>query len=100
MRPVMLSDVTAAARVLLGVAAAQREECCVAMLREAEHADRYTRRLGRLHPVWGNGTLLAAARTRRLQPEPSFDNLAYCACVEMVLRTLRHRRQGIAKGMI
>lgn len=92
MRPVLLSDVTAAARVLLGVAAARRIACCERMIREADHADRYVRRSGRLHPDWGNGTLLAAARTRPLQAEPGFDDLVYCECFEIVLHALRRRR--------
>jgi hypothetical protein len=90
MRTVLLSDVSAAARVLLGVPKFQRARLCARMLREADHADRYLRKQGKLHPKWGNGTLLAVARTRPLSSEPSFDDVDYCSCFELVLRGLRY----------
>ncbi|MFC3118291.1 hypothetical protein ACFOHS_08795 [Jhaorihella thermophila] len=36
----------------------------------------------------GNGSLMAAARSRRLADEPGFDDPDYCECFEMVLRAL------------
>ena len=92
MRMVLYSDVSAAARVLLGTPPAFREQVCTRMLREAEGADRFVRRLGRLHPKWGNGTLLATAQRRRLSVEPSFDDPDYCACFQQVLSALHAPR--------
>ena len=88
MRPVLVSDVTAAARALLSVREPRRNALCEDLLREAEYADRFTRRVGRPHPVFGNGTLLAAARARKLVCEPTLDDAAYRAAIATVLRAL------------
>lgn len=84
----LLHGVSAAARVLLNAAPADREPLCTRMINEAELADIYVGHTGRLHPLFGNGSLMTVARTRPLANEPSFDNLQYCQCFEMVLRCL------------
>lgn len=88
MRPVLHGDVSSAARVLLTVPQAQRERLCARMISEAELADRHVAATGRLHPVYGNGALMAAARSRSLADEPSFSDTEYCRCFETVLRHL------------
>lgn len=91
MRPVLHGDVSNAARALLNVPGVLRRELCEKMIREAEAADIFARREGRLHPLWGNGSLMSAARKRVLADEPGFDNPVYCRCFEMVLQGLiRH----------
>ncbi|WP_170432105.1 DUF7742 family protein [Ruegeria arenilitoris] len=88
MRPILHGDVSSAARVLLTVPQAQRERLCARMIAEAELADRHVAATGRLHPVYGNGALMAAARSRPLADEPSFSDTEYCRCFETVLRHL------------
>ncbi|MHA6262170.1 DUF7742 family protein [Arenibacterium sp. CAU 1754] len=92
MRPVLHGDVSSAARALLNVPPADRAALCHRLLREAEEADRYVARVGRLHPIWGNGSLMSAARKRVLANEPTFDDAEYCGCFEMVLQALVLRR--------
>lgn len=58
------------------------------MIAEAELADRHVRTTRQLHPLYGNGSLMAAARSRSLADEPGFDDLQYCQCFEMVLHNL------------
>lgn len=91
MRPVLHGDVSSAARVLLRAPEAQRRDLCERMIREAEAADDHVRRFGKLHPLFGNGSLMSAARKRVLATEPGFDDLSYCACFELVLRCLISR---------
>lgn len=91
MRPVLHGDVSNAARALLHVPRALRQDLCARMLCEAEAADIYAQRQGRLHPLWGNGSLMSAARKRVLADEPGFDDVDYCDCFEMVLRGLVNR---------
>ncbi len=88
MRPVLHGDVSAAARVLLNAPALGREVLCRRMIAEAEIADRHVHRTGRMHPLFGNGSLMSAARKRVLADEPGFDNRDYCLCFETVLRAL------------
>ncbi|WP_170564532.1 DUF7742 family protein [Ruegeria atlantica] len=90
MRPVLHGDVSAAARALLNVPSAEREHLCARMINEAELADTFVGQFGQLHPLFGNGSLMTAARTRPLADEPSFDDMQYCQCFEMVLRCLVH----------
>ena len=92
MRPVLHGDVSNAARALLAVPSALRPSFCARLIAEAEAADSYAGRTGRLHPFWGNGSLMSAARMRVLANEPTFDDPEYCACFEMVLRGLCDRR--------
>ena len=88
MRRVMHGDVVAAARVLLGLPEQRRRRLCRQMIDEAHAAHRFFRRFGQAHIVWGDGSLMAAAHKRMMQPEPSFSDSVYCACVEMVLHEL------------
>ncbi|MFT6673958.1 MAG: hypothetical protein ACJAVM_000129 [Sulfitobacter sp.] len=95
MRRVLWSDVQAAARAVLAVDSPARAAFCGALLRQAAAADRYTRRLKRDHPHWGNGTLLAAARHYPLADERSFDDPDYCACCLIVMGQIQQHRQKI-----
>lgn len=88
MRPILHGDVSSAARALLAVPAASRPGLCTRLIREAEMADAHVRRTGRLHPLWGNGSLMSAARKRVLAAEPGFDDNAYCACFGQVLEAV------------
>lgn len=88
MRPVLHGDVSSAARVLLNVPNGVRADLCVRMIKEAEAADAHFQTSGRAHSVWGNGSLMGAARKRVLADEPSFSCTEYCACFELVLRAL------------
>ncbi|MGI9367256.1 MAG: hypothetical protein ACR2O2_00340 [Ruegeria sp.] len=91
MRPLLHVDVSTAARALLFAPQQDRDSLCARMIAGAEQADLHVKRTGRLHPEHGNGSLMAAARFWPLADEPSFDNVQYCECFEMVMRHLiRH----------
>lgn len=62
MRAVHLSDLVVATRVLCGVHPFLRAERAARMLAKAHAADKLRRRLGHGHPLWGDGTLAAAAQ--------------------------------------
>lgn len=85
MRPLHHGDIACAARALLGLAPGLRRRACWRMIAEAEAAHAHMRRTGRLHPIWGNGALMASARRRPLPPEPDFDHADYRRCWRMVL---------------
>ena len=92
MQPVLVTDLTMAARALLAAPYAQRMELAAGMLQAADFGDRYRRRFGQVHPCWGDGTLAAAARKHALAIEPALDDMDYCACLELVLLQLMARR--------
>jgi len=90
-RPVLHGDVSCAARALYATRPGARAALCRRMLREAEAADRFRLCHGRLHPRWGNGSLMAAARRYPMVDEPGFDDPGYRRCFVLVLRTLERR---------
>ena len=94
MRPVLHGDLTALARHLLILPPPARRHACARIIAEADAADRYRKRFGRLHPKWGNGTLMAAARRRVLANEPPLHHEDYARCLILVLGALAERRQA------
>ncbi len=96
MRPVLSGDVSAAARALLTVPASARGSLAKRLVILAEAADQYRRKLGKAHPFWGNGTLMAAALGRcPLPAERRMDDPDYAECFVTVLEALRDRRNAI-----
>lgn len=91
MRPLAPSDLTAAARALLALPEAARAAAAARMVAEAEAADRYRRRTGRWHPLWGDGTLESAARARPLAPPAVWGDRRHLACLALVLGALLDR---------
>lgn len=92
MRPVLHGDLSSVARALLAMSPDMRARALCRMIGEADAADAHVRRTGRLHRIWGNGSLMAAARRRTLAAEPGFDDIDYCRCFAMVLEALIHHR--------
>lgn len=58
------------------------------ILEQASIADLHFKRLKRGHPVWGNGSLVAAALRREMAPEPFLDDQEYCSCFVVVFEEL------------
>lgn len=91
MRPVMHGDLTALARHLMALPAPERPTTCAQFIAQADAADRYRKRFGRAHPLWGNGTLMARARRAVLPAEPALGNPDYARCLILVLTALMQR---------
>lgn len=88
MRPILYGDVVCAARALLELPEAAQRVALRAMLARAAAADAYRKRFGRVHPDWGNGSLMGVARRRPLRPEPALDDPFYCRCLSLVFEEL------------
>lgn len=104
MRPVLHGDMTAAARALLCFPKDRRARAFALMITEAEAADKYRKVTGRRHPLWGNGSLMAAANARPQAPEPYLDDMEYCGIMALAFESLlawrlkqRKRARRIAK---
>ena len=68
MRPVLHGDIVAAARALYRLESTARGAELDRMFRHAAWADTYRKRTGRVHPVWGDGSLMAVALGRDAPP--------------------------------
>jgi len=84
----MHGDVVAAARVLYEQPEGRRGLAMRGLLRQATWADRHRRISGRIHPLWGDGSLMSAALNRCPGPEPALSDAVYCTCLSMVLEAL------------
>ncbi len=99
MRPVLPGDVSAAARALLPVPPHARAAQARRLIDEASAADTHSRRTGRAHGRWGNGTLMAAAHGHPMGREVRFDDPDYLDCQLAILTALRDIHQPGAQEM-
>ncbi len=69
-------------------------------LAKAHAADQYRKRFGRLHPVWGNGSLAAALSGEgRLPPEPFLSQTLFLeATAEAINAILEWRKRQNVMG--
>ena len=98
MRTVTQADVMAAARRLWGLPRRDWGTVMVKALGEAHAADLYRKRLGRLHPAWGNGSLAAALAIAGPLPPERFlsDALFLEATAEAIHQIIEWRgRQSV-----
>lgn len=91
MRPVLIGDVLAAARVLRDLPEEARGVELARLLAEADLADRIRKRTGRAHPRYGNGSLMAAALARQPGPEAFLSDPEMLDAVGRVVAALRAR---------
>lgn len=94
MRRVMVGDVLAAAQVLQGLPPAARPGCMVRLLERAHAADMWRKRLGRVHPCWGNGSLMACALVAGAgaAPAPRLNDAEFLSALAVVIAALQARR--------
>ncbi|MBL4811324.1 MAG: hypothetical protein JKX69_02950 [Rhodobacteraceae bacterium] len=88
MRPLLPGDLDAAVRLALPLRADQRAGALRLLLQQADTADRYRKRLGRAHPAYGDGSLMAAAQGGARLPLPAYCNRAYCTTLASVLAAI------------
>lgn len=90
MRPVMIGDLLAAARTLMPVSPADRRLACDQMISQTIAADKFRKRLGRTHPTWGDGSLMARALLDPAARHAISDtrNPDFRACLQTVIACL------------
>jgi len=94
MRPVGLGDLVAAAGALAAVAPDQRRALMARLLAEARAADVFRRREGRIHPAFGNGTLMAAALARPQRALPPGERQALLCLAQALAAVLETPAEG------
>lgn len=97
MRTITHGDVTAVARAIHGLPTESQRHMVQRFLEKAHAADLFRRRLGRAHPFWGNGSLMAAVLSgTRLKAEPFLSDTPYLEALALVIDTVLdwQRRAG------
>lgn len=97
MRQVGLTDIYHAARVLQAVPQAERKDRCAQLLWQAQVADKCVKRLRKLHPLWGDGSLRAAALAQDSRGAAAPLTPELRACMALVLLAL-DRQKGVSSG--
>jgi len=92
MRQILLGDLAAAARVVMGLPGPAARDEVRTMLAQAHLADCWRKRTGRAHPRHGDGSLMAVAMARRPPPEPFAGDAAFLAALGIVIAELRRWR--------
>jgi len=96
MRPILPSDLDAAARVLMVVPPPDRGAVMDQMLVAAEEADGFRVATGRTPVSGGDGSLLAAALARQRAPACAADG-GYRDCLALVLERIAAHEGAIAR---
>jgi hypothetical protein len=93
MRPLLPGDLDAAARALWPLPPDRWAAEADRLVRAADLADRHRKRLGRSHPAWGDGSLMAAALLMGQRSQPPWCDDSYCAALAAIIAALQRRRQ-------
>lgn len=91
MRAVRDEDLTLAARALLAVSRDTWPWLARRMVQEATWADKYRKRFGRRHLLWGDGSLRAAAARRVLARETAISDPGMGQAMALMLDVLLGR---------
>ena len=93
MRCCLIGDLLAAADCVAGMAGADQARLLARLLAEAHAAHRYSRRFGRPHPLWGDGSLMARVLAEPQAPARGPLDLAALAAVATSLLRFQQDRQ-------
>ena len=92
MRPILLDDLALAARAVRWLAPPVRHAQLLRWLDQAHWADLYRKRLRKVHPAWGNGSLAGRVLREPLAPR-IWPNDAEIAALGTVIAAVREWRQ-------
>ncbi|RYH03366.1 hypothetical protein EU805_06480 [Salipiger sp. IMCC34102] len=92
MRPLGWLDLDAGVRCLLGRPQARQIGVADDLLRQADAADRYRKRMGYRHKVFGDGSLSAAAQGLGMVPVAARLDAEYLRALGVVLERIERRR--------
>lgn len=92
MRTILHGDIIAAARALLAVPLDARVGLLETMIRQADAAHHFHKRLAKPHPVWGNGSLMARANFEPQIAEPFASDIDYLQTLQLVIAAIICRR--------
>jgi hypothetical protein len=96
MRPLLPGDLDCAVAVVMAQPPEARAGVAAELLAQADLADRFRKRLGRAHPVYGTGSLMSAALGWPDAPRGRVHDTSYCAALIVVLTAVQDWRGRFA----
>ncbi len=96
MRVASHGDVVAAARAVYALPESDRRGALNRLVRAATWANKFRKEHRRVHPYWGDGSLMAAALAEDPPPEPQLTDPDYCQCLVLVLHRLSELGMQVA----
>lgn len=91
MKPVLYNDVLAAVSYLSGVAPVSRKAALDRLMMEVDWAEGYAQTYNAAHPVFGDGTLMAAAMRYGVRGSTCFQSVDSLSVWISVLTALKNR---------
>ena len=91
MKPVLYNDVLAAVSYLSGLVPVKREAALERLMQDVDRAEAYAVRYQAAHPVFGDGTLLAASLRHDVRGSTSFQSEDTLSVWLSVLTALKDR---------
>ncbi|WP_299414663.1 hypothetical protein [uncultured Sulfitobacter sp.] len=95
MRQIGLCDLHHAARVVQAAAPSARAQLCHDLIWRAHFADKYVKRLRKIHPLWGDGSLRHAAISYEESQCIVEDTNEYLLAIARVADVLAQRRREL-----
>lgn len=92
MRPLLPGDLDCAVAVVMAQPPEARAGVAARLLAQADLADRYRKRLGRAHPVYGTGSLMSAALGWSFPSNGRLYDSSYCSALIVVLSAVQEWR--------
>jgi hypothetical protein len=89
MRPILVSDVLALARILLNWPESGRAEIARVLIVQTQIADSYRQKVGQAHPTWGDGSIGSRARKALPNQEPDADCADHLAAIAIAAKSLQ-----------
>ena len=89
MRRAHLTDLNIATRVLMAVPMENYQNLAEKLTQNADAADKYRKKTGRAHPIWGVGSLVDACIGQIQAPPQTGCDANYLACLSTVMAVLR-----------
>ncbi len=85
-------DLYHAACAVQGTSRKERVVFCEALIWRAHVADKYVKRVHKLHPEWGDGSLRSAATLHQVGPPIQIGPSDFLECFSIVLNALLENR--------
>lgn len=95
MRRIVLGEILVVAQHLMSVPRLARGEVISHWVEQAHCADKYRKKMGKEHVLWGNGSLIDRVDPRPVSKPSTFSDLGFLVALGAVLEAVVERSSAI-----